>query len=787
MPLPKLAEDLKGFLERYGPALARTSEKRLPPVVPICPPMPDLRTLELHRTSESGRGFRFYPSQRHVIAGAIAALNDKRRAWLVCACGTGKTSMSLAAAHLALQGRSRRFNGVRMPGSYRILVMCPAHMKRKWAREARWIVPDAEVREVRSLEDLAAVHTLCKTHTGPVIAVAGKDNLKLGYRLGVPAAAGRKVKTTKWDKDKSVAVHSHTEIAVCPRCFAQLRVSEDKDEPIQLAEYLARKRPLRCPACNEEASTGWQDKRPIADGPTKWDGSYQGAWVPPKAHLDRYIQRHMKGMFDLLIADEVHELAGAATCQGNAFGTLAANCRYTLALTGTLIGGKASDLHAPLWRMSPAMLREAGFDLRGFAGRESGALAANSGAFSQAFGVMEHKVIERGSAEGVRVGSVRTRGRGKSVTTEQRERAGINPALLRFLQGNALFLELDQLGTALPSLTRQLIPVRMEEPLRTAYQHMDEDFIAAIKDKGRKSQGRGSPCLPGMRIVLCDAYLDHPWDWQPITVPTYDKDGEKDGGEELITAPRNLGEFHQNAKDRALIDCIRQERSEHRKCAVYVMFTQRRDVRTKLSKMLAQAGLNVLALPDSVKATDREEWIETKGRSTDVLLVHPRRVMTGLDLIRFPTLIFYEVGYSTHVLRQAGARARRPNQTKPCKVVYLYYEDTVQESCVALMGEKERASLSLEGTFDPDGLRQMMNGGLDDDILSALTRRLGGGRINAVAAWKDSGAEIVPPIPSSPLTVGTTQLDLLVEHMAIMPAAPVTHSKPASFKQLSLF
>src|SRR5947209_4797525 len=66
----------------------------------------------------------------------------------------------------------------------------------------------------------------------------------------------------------------------------------------------------------------------------------------------------MKGVFDLLIADEVHEVAAAESIQGNTFGTLAAACRYTIALTGTLIGGKASDLHAPLWRMSADLLNQ---------------------------------------------------------------------------------------------------------------------------------------------------------------------------------------------------------------------------------------------------------------------------------------------------------------------------------------------------------------------------------------------------------------------------------------------
>jgi len=57
-------------------------------------------------------------------------------------------------------------------------------------------------------------------------------------------------------------------------------------------------------------------------------------------HIDRFVQRKMRGVFDIGIFDEVHELAAAETIQGNTFGTLASSCRYAVALTGTLIGGK---------------------------------------------------------------------------------------------------------------------------------------------------------------------------------------------------------------------------------------------------------------------------------------------------------------------------------------------------------------------------------------------------------------------------------------------------------------
>jgi SNF2 family DNA or RNA helicase len=142
-------------------------------------------------------------------------------------------------------------------------------------------------------------------------------------------------------------------------------------------------------------------------------------------------------------------------------------------------------------------------------------------------------------------------------------------------------------------------------------------------------------------------------------------------------------------------------------------------------------------MPDTVRPEAREDWIEKHIAEMDVLIVHPKRVMTGLDLIAFPSLIWFQTGYSTHVLRQASARARRPSQTKPCKVYFLYYAGTIQEQALALMGEKEAASQALEGTFDTHALRSMMNGGQNDDIISALANTLDAGKkLDARAAWK---------------------------------------------------
>ena len=68
---------------------------------------------------------------------------------------------------------------------------------------------------------------------------------------------------------------------------------------------------------------------------------------------------------------------------------------------------------------------------------------------------------------------------------------------------------------------------------------------------------------------------------------------------------------------------------------------------------------------------------------------------------------------------------------------FLYYEDTVQASCLRLMGKKLLVSLAMEGKFANEGL-QAMDG--DDDLLMAMARELvqerGIGE-SADAIWKN--------------------------------------------------
>ncbi len=167
---------------------------------------------------------------------------------------------------------------------------------------------------------------------------------------------------------------------------------------------------------------------------------------------------------------------------------------------------------------------------------------------------------------------------------------------------------------------------------------------------------------------------------------------------------------------------MKAELARGRRCQIYAVYTQKRDVTRRLEQILLNEGIRVAVLTTDVPPETRESWYERQLRGgVQAVICHPKLVQTGLDLIEFPTILFYETGYSIYVLRQASRRSWRIGQRLPVKVKFLHYAETMQESCLRLMGKKLLVSLAMEGKFSSEGLQAIND---EDDILMAMAREL---------------------------------------------------------------
>ena len=123
---------------------------------------------------------------------------------------------------------------------------------------------------------------------------------------------------------------------------------------------------------------------------------------------------------------------------------------------------------------------------------------------------------------------------------------------------------------------------------------------------------------------------------------------------------------------------------------VYATHTGTRDITERMDDMLTRHGFRVAVMKaDAVPPERREAWVADRVKQgIDVMICHPRLVQTGLDLIDFPTLIWYETDYSVYVMRQASRRSWRIGQTRPVKVVFMAYRNTLQADALKLVAKK---------------------------------------------------------------------------------------------------
>jgi hypothetical protein len=97
-----------------------------------------------------------------------------------------------------------------------------------------------------------------------------------------------------------------------------------------------------------------------------------------------------------------------------------------------------------------------------------------------------------------------------------------------------------------------------------------------------------------------------------------------------------LDENYVYAKERRLVEEIESSLECGRKVQVFAVFTQKRDVMTRLERILAEEGIRVAVLTTEVAPELREAWNERQLRAgVQVVISHARLVPTGLDYVEY--------------------------------------------------------------------------------------------------------------------------------------------------------
>ena len=656
----------------------------------------------LYRPSENGGTLpRLLRSplgaQADAIRGAALSLKAHRGTTVVGEMGTGKTFIGAAAAHMA--------------GFQRILVLCPPHLVPKWKREIEQTVPGVKAAIVESITDLERLRL--SIGSGPLFAVMSREKAKLSYRWKAAViqrwavSGGTESKPAKLVRDKETG--EPFRVPCCPDCTAQV---VDKDG-VPLTDKDLNRRKHVCANC----------------GAPLWQADRSG---PKRYPLADYVKHHMRGFFDLLIGDECHEFKGRGSAQGIAAGILADVCGRSLSLTGTLLGGYASTIFHLLYRFSP--------EIRTEFGRSD-----------------EHRWIQRYGFEEVTVGKPDDdaiedgrNSRRRKYRKTVRERPGLVPSALFHIIGNTVFLRLADVASGLPDYQEQILLSSMDSEKdstgysqRSAYDTVFEELRKELAEALKS----GSKRLLATYLQTLLAYPDGCTRGETVFDPRT--------GDVIVQVPP-LSEEKLYPKEKALVDLVAAERLEGRRVLVYVTHTGTRDVTERMDDILTRHGFRVAVMKaDAVAPNKREKWVADKVKEgIDVLICHPRLVQTGLDLIDFPTIIWGETDYSVYVARQASRRSWRIGQTRPVKVVFMSYRNTLQADALKLVAKKMQSSLAVEGELPEDGLAAYGDDG--DDMMMALARRI-------VSGEEEDEAETMEEVFAAARNAEATAEELLVD------------------------
>jgi superfamily II DNA or RNA helicase len=637
-----------------------------------------------------------FEAQKQVVAAlARRFLAGHRFAILQAMMGTGKTSIAASLADVLKKYLAP-------DRSFPVIVVCPPHLVEKWPREITGVVPMARavvVRRPGDLEDyVRGLHNLAPGTLS--VAVVSSEMLKLGsgWTAGVVRQRGRYKRLVETVRDGRIVEEiQRLDTFACPRCGQTIYHRDEVGKPtypVTDPEYFSKRR-VKCDnrirrwVGDPDGMGGHWDDEVECGEPLYQD--WRGHWPKPErdgfGHLlplpevrypiAQYIRRRYDGLFQLAIIDECHEYKSQSTDRGHAFGTLVRASKRTLAMTGTLFGGFATSLFYLLHRLDPRIRAE--FDW------------SDGQRFASLYGVLERMV--QGSEGDSRDDEYGVYSGLRRRYTRVIERPGISPALATRLLDSTVFLTLEDLGFDLPNYAEYPVVMPMIQGDGTGpdqaeiYRGLHDTLLTAAREDWS----------------LMSEYLQTTLAWPNACW--------RDEETSVITIPA-LSADRLYPKEQWLVEKCWAERQRGRRVLVYVRQTATRDIQPRLARLLRKAGLRVTILRGSVSTHRREAWVRRQVRDgLDVMICNPRLVQTGLDLVDFATVVFYEIEYSIYLVQQASRRTWRLGQTEPVEVYFAVYADTMEHRAVAHVGRKVAAAQLLYG----------------DDVAGALVDQAGVG------------------------------------------------------------
>jgi hypothetical protein len=434
---------------------------------------------------------------------------------------------------------------------------------------------------------------------------------------------------------------------------------------------------------------------------------------------------------DILVSN-CHKAKSGVSQQGFATQDFISGAQKVLLMTGTLYGGKASTIFFLLYRALASFRSLYSFN--------------EDARFVEHYGLHEIVTTQKKSDRHTYSGGYAYDDPEERV----KELPGCNPGLIALLLPHTAFLRLDDLGITLPPCTEIVLPVALDPKMAEVYEGVLKDMYNAAVESARKG-GLGA-LSAWMQVALGWA------DYLQAEEISVNVKSEGDGGTEKITW--NIPEvvLDEAPKVTAVADDIVEQVALDRKSLVFFEQVNRRDPIPMFLKAFEKRGIKAWIMRSNVKPEEREEaYKEAVAEGYDVFLMNGSLVEMGMDLVECKNIYRIQANFSPYKIAQQNARINRIGQDEETRVVYVFYEDTLQENATYLMADKLNAISMFDGEV-ADGLAAMSSSG--DSFMRELQKsvmekqrmaRPASLKTKAEAATPKKPVKKMAPIPEAPV------------------------------------
>lgn len=637
------------------------------------------------------------PAQARAVMACYLLIKEYNDAFMIGDMGTGKTQISLTLAYILMLERikSGATDGIS------VLLVAPSITIPKWAVEQIPVILGKShiITIIESTEDATAYATKVKSGykvpKGIIeFVLVSSDRMKLTSNKFVFSGvwnANRGIwkcpdcgsplnspKTKKKEQDVYATWKDVVEspaIAPTEKQLKKARSMQSLDVNNLPLNYVKRYTDhIRQFMCTCQIS-GNNKKHASLSRPAlkeRGEDNRKRRWM-----IAEIFHRLLKKHFYLGIFDELQDFKASDSGRGMAFHKIIQSTKAQVFLTGTLTNGTSTSIQATLWRTSPQKLIEEGFDHN-----------SSKELFAEKYGVVE-KITYKSENDGI-IGRTTNRIADRVVVKEQ---AGIAPQLVsKHLLHKSVFLELGDLGLPLVPLKEEPIIMMLDPEHDEAYQALHQKLYETAMDLqsdiGSKAWASFSP------TVLNYAAQPH----LGAEVIFYD-----DANRILsVVTAEAFPEDYETSLERRLVKEVKQELAEDRGCIIYTYYTGKYKTNVRIQALLQKHGIDSEILDvNTTTNVGRFEWLEKQHqKGKKVLIMSMALVQVGLDLLHWPTLIYWQLHDNENVLRQSGRRAWRIGQDRECRIKYFVSEKTYHMTQFRRLMSKRISAMIVEGRIE---------------------------------------------------------------------------------------